>query len=924
MSTSKKRQAEDIPVQPKPKKSKKRKANAPDDELLDTELGLNTLFTKMDNQLLADHLAQKLGRFGTDLSAVEISDMTVSANAIQDTTSWQESRTLDKFPDFLEKVSEDPEGLKKAPKKKGSPHTLIVAGAGLRAADIVRSMRKFQSKDNSVAKLFAKHMKVEEQVKFLQNHNTGICVGTPARLMDLIDNGALSLDNLKRLVVDASHIDQKKRGVMDMKDTMMPLARFLSRKEFKDRYGDEKKPLAFLDTPTPECATTCSRELMHYHDISTTEGLCHEMAVQRELFSCLASTCTDQYGQALTHAISVCSHHGASISNLLPVELQYRNLATRQFMPLVSRSDSASFGFENHFSLSVDCKAGSDGVLTLSLPESTLSVNQPIPNNGGFASSGAGNSNPNAASSPSRGAPDSNNGPLPGNTAGPGDGQDGTKGGTGPGGGNGDGAGASDPNVDYEDDNSKNGPPQSGNNEGQHVPAPVPPNPPTNNDSSQNGQPGGPPPNPADDAASGPSADDGNHPPGNPDQGTPAQPQPQPAPAPVNPDGGDKVPDQNGDNGSGEDCDDSVPPAADANSPRNSPARPLSPNTDGPVDCSINVHLPMCASYHPPPPPQPPFIPVPPPVFPPAAPAPAPTQQPPAPESSTPQSPSTVPGQGSPPCGDGVGVPSCPASNQPPNTSSGDVNKCSNTDADAGCGSSEPTSPQSPPQPAPPTITTDCSGGEDSPCRQGGDEKPKSGSGSPGDHIQDIPVGPGSPPLPFDIPPAGSGGGSCSGKSDSCPGNVPVPGNAPPLPAQVPSGNGSPSSPGTPQQANPPIPASPPSPPAVDQVPKSPQGNGNSGQAAGSPDQSNVNGGSEGAGAGNDHGDAANGGGDHGSEEPGTTAPVDSDQLPGSPVQAGPPQPTDSNSVGGHEGPQVITVIMPTQIESTATKVMTV
>jgi protein CMS1 len=67
------------------------------------------------------------------------------ANAIQDTTSWQESRTLDKFPDFLEKVAEDPEGLKKAPKKKGSPHTLIVAGAGLRAADIVRYATATQS-----------------------------------------------------------------------------------------------------------------------------------------------------------------------------------------------------------------------------------------------------------------------------------------------------------------------------------------------------------------------------------------------------------------------------------------------------------------------------------------------------------------------------------------------------------------------------------------------------------------------------------------------------------------------------------------------------------------------------------------------------------------------------------------------------------
>ncbi|KAM0381733.1 hypothetical protein ACHAPY_004894 [Fusarium culmorum] len=262
MSTTKKRQAEDTPTQPKPKKSKKRKAGAPDDELLDTALGVNTLFTKMDNQLLADHLAQKLTRFGSDLSAIEISDMTVSANAIKNTTEWQEPRTLDKFPSFLESVTENPELLYKSAKKKGSPHTLIVTGAGLRAADIVRyvdahalevkpltfdrSMRKFQNKDNAIAKLFAKHFKIEEQVKFLGEHRTGISVGTPARLMDLMDNGALSLDGLKRLVVDASHIDQKKRGVLDMKDTMMPLARFLSRKEFKDRYDDEKKPLALL------------------------------------------------------------------------------------------------------------------------------------------------------------------------------------------------------------------------------------------------------------------------------------------------------------------------------------------------------------------------------------------------------------------------------------------------------------------------------------------------------------------------------------------------------------------------------------------------------------------------------------------------------------------------------------------------------
>ncbi|KND92647.1 Protein cms1 [Tolypocladium ophioglossoides CBS 100239] len=244
MSNAKKRAAESAPPSKKPKKRKTRFQQ--EDEALDTELGLNTLFSRMDNQLLADHLAQKINRFGGDLSSVELSDLTVSASSIQDTTAWQEKRTLDNLPGFLEKFTEDPESLKKAPKRKGSPHTLIVAGAGLRAADIVRATRQFSSKDNIVAKLFAKHMKVDEQVAFLKNTKTGIGVGTPARLMELIDNGALSLDNLRRLVVDASHIDQKKRGIIDMKDTMMPLVRFLVRGEFKDRYADEKRLLALL------------------------------------------------------------------------------------------------------------------------------------------------------------------------------------------------------------------------------------------------------------------------------------------------------------------------------------------------------------------------------------------------------------------------------------------------------------------------------------------------------------------------------------------------------------------------------------------------------------------------------------------------------------------------------------------------------
>ncbi|EOO01689.1 putative replication regulator protein [Phaeoacremonium minimum UCRPA7] len=223
---------------------KKRKSKYEEDEsLLDLKAGVNTVFTFMDSQLLSDYVTKKTTKFGTDLSPVELSDLYISANAVKDTTSWQKLRTLSNLPDFLESFVKDPKELGEAPTKKGAPHTIIVTGAGIRAADIVR---KYQKKGNSVAKLFAKHIKLDEAVDFLNRSRTGLGVGTPARLMDLLDNGALSVEHLKRIVVDASHIDQKKRGVMDMKDTMMPLAKWLARKEFKDRYTDEQKPLDLL------------------------------------------------------------------------------------------------------------------------------------------------------------------------------------------------------------------------------------------------------------------------------------------------------------------------------------------------------------------------------------------------------------------------------------------------------------------------------------------------------------------------------------------------------------------------------------------------------------------------------------------------------------------------------------------------------
>jgi U3-containing 90S pre-ribosomal complex subunit len=60
-------------------------------------------------------------------------------HAFLDTTSFESARALDKLPGFLKAFSTN-EGsrLSKSAEEKGTPHTLVVAPAGLRAADLVR------------------------------------------------------------------------------------------------------------------------------------------------------------------------------------------------------------------------------------------------------------------------------------------------------------------------------------------------------------------------------------------------------------------------------------------------------------------------------------------------------------------------------------------------------------------------------------------------------------------------------------------------------------------------------------------------------------------------------------------------------------------------------------------------------------------
>lgn len=77
-------------------------------------------------------------------------------------------------------------------------------------------------------------------------HRISIGVGTPQRVNDLLEDGALSVKHLKRIIVDASYIDQKKRGILDMKETQMPLVKLLTRSDLRERWEDEDMPMRML------------------------------------------------------------------------------------------------------------------------------------------------------------------------------------------------------------------------------------------------------------------------------------------------------------------------------------------------------------------------------------------------------------------------------------------------------------------------------------------------------------------------------------------------------------------------------------------------------------------------------------------------------------------------------------------------------
>ncbi|XP_075962568.1 protein CMSS1 [Anarhichas minor] len=127
---------------------------------------------------------------------------------------------------YLKQVCPKWSKIQKQHKEKSSVVLLIVCSSALRAIELIKQMTAFKGEAKAL-KLFAKHIKMEEQVKLLQKGVTHIGVGTPGRISALIEKEGLSLQALKYVVLDWNWRDQKLRRMMDVPEVKLDFMKLL-------------------------------------------------------------------------------------------------------------------------------------------------------------------------------------------------------------------------------------------------------------------------------------------------------------------------------------------------------------------------------------------------------------------------------------------------------------------------------------------------------------------------------------------------------------------------------------------------------------------------------------------------------------------------------------------------------------------------
>ncbi|WWC88062.1 uncharacterized protein L201_002965 [Kwoniella dendrophila CBS 6074] len=210
----------------KKEKEKERKAKKRQNQSGITSETIPTHLPKSD---LSSILLKSIKESYPSSSSVELDDIQIPESNLLDppnytpipnppsTVSNTENKKSDmeQFKPLQKRIQDLSENLSKKKLNVGQPQIIILALSGLRCADLVRGVRDVKG-DGEVAKLFAKHFKLADQVKYLHQKKVSIAVGTPARVGKLLTEDAIKITSETVLLLDISHQDSKTRTILNL------------------------------------------------------------------------------------------------------------------------------------------------------------------------------------------------------------------------------------------------------------------------------------------------------------------------------------------------------------------------------------------------------------------------------------------------------------------------------------------------------------------------------------------------------------------------------------------------------------------------------------------------------------------------------------------------------------------------------------
>ncbi|XP_076206016.1 protein CMSS1 isoform X1 [Aptenodytes patagonicus] len=148
--------------------------------------------------------------FGENRSVIEIEELKLSDSCFLPANDLTHS-----FSSYLKEICPKWAKLRKNHKEKKSVVMLVICSSALRSLELIKSMTAFKG-DCRVLKLFAKHIKIKEQMSMLEKGVFHIGVGTPGRVKALVEQDGLCLNSTKYMILDWNWRDQKLRRMMDI------------------------------------------------------------------------------------------------------------------------------------------------------------------------------------------------------------------------------------------------------------------------------------------------------------------------------------------------------------------------------------------------------------------------------------------------------------------------------------------------------------------------------------------------------------------------------------------------------------------------------------------------------------------------------------------------------------------------------------